>query len=327
MSLFLLYHKCSIIQVNYMNLSYKKIKFIISLSKKVNFSIPVPFLFRSVIGNQLRKICCIAHNNVCPTCMFNASCIYGLTFESIVPTSNNVLIGRNRISHPIIISAEDFTVVEQDSLILEIIFIGLAIPYLPYFYYALKKGGESGILKERVNYKISDVIELFITGEERSLIIDEQNINTKIEPQLWEFNPKTETINQKSYKITLMSPLRFIARGHLAGRLVESEFATCLHRRTQVLCSQYGHNDFEGDYQFLGNWAITEQNIKWQDYVHYSARQKRKMRLGGLTGDFTLTGEFSSYEQSFLQFAQLFHGGKNTNFGLGKIKVEEYGRL
>jgi CRISPR/Cas system endoribonuclease Cas6 (RAMP superfamily) len=92
------------------------------------------------------------------------------------------------------------------------------------------------------------------------------------------------------------------------------------------LCSQYGHNDFTGDYRFLGNWTVIKQNLKWRDYSHYSARQKRTMRLGGLVGDFVLSGNFSSYECSLLQFAELFHGGKNTNFGFGKMKLE-YGGL
>jgi CRISPR-associated endoribonuclease Cas6 len=306
-----------------MNISYKKIKFIISLSKKVLFSVRSPFIFRSVIGFQLRKICCIAHNNVCADCMFNATCIYGLTFESIVPKNNVVLSGRDRISHPIIISVDDFMKEEMDSVILEITFLGPAIPYIPYFYYALKKGGESGILEERIQYKINDIIEFSNTDKERSLMINEEQINTGIEPEIWEFNQKIETNNKKCYTISLLSPLRIKKMGSFVRRLDENEFAMCLHRRAQVLCSQYGHNDFNGEYQFSGNWTITEKNLRWRDYVHYSARQKSEMPMGGLIGDFTVSGDFSSYECALLQFAELFHGGKNTNFGLGKIKILE----
>jgi hypothetical protein len=132
---------------------------------------------------------------------------------------------------------------------------------------------------------------------------------------------------EKKLKVTLVSPLRFKAQGQYAGRLIEAELAACLHRRVQVLCSQYGHNDYNFGYQFSGGWAIIEQNLKWRDFVHYSARQKKTMRLGGLLGNFTLSGEFTPYEHSFLQFAEKFHAGKNTNFGLGKLKVEEYDGL
>jgi hypothetical protein len=255
--------------------------------------------------------------------MFNATCIYGLTFESIVPKNNAALSGRDRISHPVIISADDFAEKEIDSIVLNLIFLGPAIPYIPYFYYAIKKGGETGITKERIPYQVNDIIEYSDTKKERSLMIDEQHIDTQLEPELWEFSSKTETITHKSYIISLISPLRYKAEGHYVRQLVDVEFAMCLHRRAQVLCSQYGRNDFTGDYRFSGNWAISEQNLKWRDFVHYSSRQKKAMRLGGLIGDFTVSGDFSSYEYALLQFAELFHGGKNTNFGLGKMKIQE----
>ena len=306
-----------------MNLSYKKVGFILSLSKEVKFSVPVPFLFRSVIGFQLRKMCCIARNNLCADCMFNATCIYGLTFESIVPKNNAVLTGRNRISHPVIIDIDGIAEKEITSIELNLIFLGRAIPYIPYFYYAILKGGETGIAKERIRYRVNDIIEYSGAKKERSLLIDEQHINTQLEPELWEFNPRAETLFNKCYIITLVTPLRFKSQGHNANEIIGAEFAQCLHRRAQVLCSQYGYNDFSGEYLFPGNWTVSEQNLKWRDYVHYSARQKKEMRLGGLIGSFTVSGDFSSYEHALLKFAELFHGGKNTNFGLGKITMQE----
>lgn len=224
-----------------MKLQYKKIKFIISLSRKVSFTMPIPFIFRSIIGFQLRKICCIAHNNTCADCIFNATCIYSLTFDSIVPKNNAALISRNRISHPVIINTEDFTGKDIDFIILNLVFLGQTVSYIPYFFYALKKGGESGITKERVPYHISDIVEFTNTAKERSIKTDEQQLDTHIEPELWEFNTSSETDTHKKCKISLLSPLRFKAEGHYAKQLIDVEFAMCLHRRAQVLCSQFGH--------------------------------------------------------------------------------------
>jgi len=310
-----------------MHLLYKKIGFFITLAKKVNFTVPVPFLFRSIIGYQLRKMCCIARNSVCSDCMFNASCIYGMVFESIIPKDNIALAGRDRISHPIIIDTDNFAGNEWDTLLLSIIFLGQTIPHFPYFYYALVKGGEAGILKERIPYQVSDIVEFPASGKERSLMIDEHKIKTQIEPDRWEFDPLLETKIENRYIIKLITPLRFKAQGQYASRIVDAELARCFHRRTQVLCSQYGSNDHSGDYLFSGDWTVTEQVLKWRNTTYYSARQKKEMQLGGLLGSFTLAGKFSPYECSFLQFAEKFHGGKNTNFGLGKMKVIEYGRV
>jgi len=308
-----------------MHLLYKKIGFTITLTKKVSFSIPVPFLFRSIIGYQLRKMCCIARTAVCADCMFNASCIYGMVFESIVPKDNMALTGRDRISHPIIIDSDTFSGETTDTLRLSIVFLGSAISNFPYFFYALVKGGEAGILRERIPYRVSDIVEFSASGKERSLMIDEHKIKTQIEPDRWECDPAIETKVENKFTIKLLSPLRFKARGNYAGRIVDADFARCLHRRAQVLCSQYGCSDHCGDYTFSGDWTVTEHDLTWRDFTHYSARQRKEMRLGGLVGNLVLAGKFSPYERSFLQFAEKFHGGKNTNFGLGKMKVMEYG--
>ena len=309
-----------------MHVTHKSIGFVISLAKEVNFAIPVPFLFRSIIGYQLRRMCCIARNAVCADCMFNASCIYGMAFESVIPKDNSVLAGRNRISHPVIIDCDDFTG-ELKTLVLNLVFLGATISHFPYFYYALKKGGEAGITRDRVPYHVSDIVELSGTGERRSLMLDEQNIITRVEPERWEYQPEAETTVEKSFAVTLDTPLRYMVQGVEARSIVESEFARCLNRRAQVLCSQYGHNDHDGGYGFSGDWAVTEQDIGWRRFRHYSARQGKVMWLGRMCGSFVLSGRFSSYECGLLRFAQLFHGGKNTGLGLGKLKVSEHGRI
>lgn len=281
---------------------------------------PIPFLFRSIIGNQLRKMCCISHNTQCPACMFNASCIYGSTFESIVPKDNTALAGRDRIPHPIIIDSDLFIGNELDSFALNIIFLGPAIPHFPYFFYALKKSGEEGVLKERIPFHVADIIE-----ENRSLYIDDERINTKITPNLWECTSGADVGGiEKILCITLISPLRFKVRGQYARKLTAPDFACCLQRRMQVLCSQYGYADDAKAYRFSEGWTIKDHTVKWKDFVHYSARQKKPIQLGGLTGGFVIAGRLSGYEEGLLRFAEYFHSGKNTNFGLGKLTVQRF---
>ena len=310
-----------------MRIAYKGIEFVISLAKEVNLSVPIPFVFRSVIGYHLRKMCCIARDVECASCMFNASCIYGLTFESIVPKDNTVVAGRDRVSHPVIISCDDFIGKGRNTFVLNLIFLGAAISHFPYFFYALKKAGEDGISKERVQYKVSDIVELSNSGGKRSLMTDDEHVITRMEPDIWEYKPETEATAEANFAVTLVSPLRYNVQGKEARRIVAAEFAMCLHRRAQVLCSQYGSSDHAGGYEFSGDWAVTEHNVGWRYFRHYSARQKTAMRIGGMLGSFVLSGMFTAYERALLNFAQLFHGGKSTNFGLGKLKVSEHGRV
>jgi hypothetical protein len=272
-------------------------------------------------------MCCIANDKSCFNCIYNKNCIYGSVFESIVSKDNQVLAGRDRIAHPIIIETAPFAKMSTSSLVLTIIFIGSSIASAPYFFQALKKGGESGVLRQRTPYTISDVIEYSPRGR-RSLLVNADTLNTQIEPDIWEFDNYTSQSFNGQVMVQISSPLRFKVQGRYTSTFTASDFAFCLHRRTWTLCSQYGCINYtEGadsagtDYQFSRGWTIAEKALKWQEWDHYSARQKRSMQLGGVTGSMVLTGDFTAYEYALLDFAAIFHAGKNTNFGLGKLSL------
>jgi hypothetical protein len=269
--------------------------------------------------------------------MFSQSCAYGFAFESIIPKDNQVLKGRDRISHPVIIETEQFDGVTTDSLVFSLIFLGAALTYLPYFYTALKNGGKSGLLKERYRFIITDVRD-----GNRSLLLHEDALDVRFETGLWEYKPEYSESGdppeigglRKNLMLRFMSPLRFKTSGRYTGVFGAADFALCLHRRAQTLCSQYGFNDFPASgtedggtsgYRFSRGWDITENSLVWRDYTHYSTRQRQPMRLGGLTGYLRLSGVFTPYEYALLRFAEIFHAGKNTNFGLGKIDMWEKG--
>jgi hypothetical protein len=314
-----------------MKLPFKKLSFTLSFAEKINVTVPPLFVLRSVIGSRLRGLCCVSGNTACGECMFSRSCAYGFAFESVVPKNNRVLKGRDRISQPVIMETEPFGGITGNSLVFSMIFLGAAIKYFPWFYQALRDSGKSGILKERILFTVREVRDA-----NRSLLINEDTLDTGFEPEQWEYEPEPSVPGRKKdLMIRIASPLRFKADGRYTGRFSAGAFALCLHRRAQTLCSQYGSNDSaagaegngSGEYRFSGGWDISESSLVWRDYTHYSARQKQPMRLGGLTGTMVLSGEFSPYEYALLRFAEIFHAGKNTNFGLGKIDLWERGRL
>ncbi|MDR1636712.1 MAG: CRISPR system precrRNA processing endoribonuclease RAMP protein Cas6 [Treponema sp.] len=312
-------------------LLYKKIGFSLSFREDVVFTSPPEFVFRSVIGYHLRRMCCIAHDKPCFDCLYSATCVYGSVFESVIPKDNRILAGRDRIAHPVVIEADRLTAAETASLVLNIIFTGSSLACLPYFFQALKKGGESGVLKQRTPYTIRDCFD-YSAGSKRSLLVNAELLNTNIEPDVWEFDDPDGRPYGGELLIQLQSPLRFKVGGRYSGTFTAADFALCLHRRTETLCSQYGSytggdkNAAGTAWPFFHGWNIAESALGWKDWTHYSARQKKTMRLGGLTGSMVLAGFFTPYEYAILRFAEIFHAGKNTNFGLGKIALWEKDR-
>jgi hypothetical protein len=312
-----------------MRLLYKKVTFKLGFSGKARFPAPPAFVIRSVMGLQLRRICCIAHGSVCGSCMFSSACAYGFAFESIAPRDNAVLAGRDRFPHPVVIGTEPFLPGEYEALKLDLVFMGPTVKYVPYFYYALKKAGETGVLRERVSFQIKDVV---CGGA--SILLDRDTLDTGAEPDFWEADLSSDDRpEQRELLVRADSPLRLKIDGHYAKSLEARDFAASLFRRALTLCSQYGSagniagsvGKYFGDYQFSDKWHIINKRLVWRDFEHYSARQRVSMQLGGLMGDMVLSGEFTTFERALLRFAGIFHAGKNTNFGLGRISVWEKG--
>jgi hypothetical protein len=202
---------------------------------------------------------------------------------------------------------------------LRLIFLGPATHYIPYYYAAIKQAGENGLLRERAPFSIRAVTQSGV-----SILRDDDNLDMSRESSVWEYreNGGMGPV-EKTLMIQMLSPLRFKAGGRYSSRFSAAEFALCLHRRAQTLCAQYGSGEGVPDYRFTGGWDISDDQRIWKDYEHYSARQRRPMQLGGVLGAMTLRGSFSHYELALLRFAETFHAGKNTNFGLGTLAVWE----
>ena len=61
--------------------------------------------------------------------------------------------------------------------------------------------------------------------------------------------------------------------------------------------------------------------VHWEDRVRYSNRRQHKMNLGGLLGRQEFAGSISPNHLDLLGFASIFHLGKTSTFGHGKIEV------
>lgn len=299
------------IELNYLPVFFK-IKFIDALSNamRVNTS----FVLRSVLGYNLRSMCCIAHGKICPDCIYNKTCAYAYIFETIIPQNNTIHAGTDRATHPF-----SFCKCSDSSFTINL--FGKACDYLPYIYAAFYKARQKGLFKERIPFAIED-----IKIGEKSILIDEENIDTSVSPIKWDFSFDTDK-NQKVEKeilVELKSPLRFKTRGKYSTDFTAQDFMQCLFRRAKTLCSLYG--TFE-DVPFYDNnnieFEIADRNIRWKDYEHYSARQKNAMQLGGVIGTFKLKGQFSDFDLALLDFSRIVNAGKNPNFGLGQIDFWE----
>lgn len=250
--------------------------------------------------------------------MYSKTCAYAFLFETILPHENNILPGTVRASHPFSFSVKKIQ--RENPLInyeFTITLFGKAIEYLPYIYAAFVKSGKNGVFKSRTSFTVEDVQ---IGGN--SILVDENRLSMDYNIYEWSFEEKEsqEEIQSSEVFIELKSPLRFKYGGRYGIDFSAIDFMNCLFRRTKTMCTLYGNFD-EEKYRPSESLQIVERNIRWVNYRHYSARQKKLMELGGSVGNLKFAGRFSSLELALLDFNTIANAGKNTNFGLGQINV------
>lgn len=299
-----------------MNIKYLPIEFKINFLNDVLVDTDPLFILRSMLGKNLRSMCCISKQSTCPECIYNKTCAYTFLFETILAQDNELLPGTNRASHPFSFSSKKNqwkkTLSEYE---FSITLLGKAIEYLPYIYAAFVKTGKEGLFKSRTQFEVADVS---IDG--KTILINENQIDTSIPSKECFFCFNNNDKTQGEILVELKSPLRFKTNGKYSLDFTASDFMKCLYRRAKTLCMLYGTWEDEfNHYEPTEGISIEEKKLRWLDFNHYSARQKRGMELGGAFGSFKLSGEFSNFELALLELNRIANAGKNTNFGLGQI--------
>ncbi len=301
-----------------MKLSYQRYL----LSLKLDFPLkppPLPtFILRSIIGKELRKLACIAGPyQECLSCSFRDTCAYSKLFETPIPTDNSILKGRNYAPHPFVIFSPQIDRKRIDRFEMELILFGEANKYLPYFFYAIQKSGESGIFREKMPYRVED-----ISCDKTSLIKDADRIITPDIKKEWILNEDRVETQKLRLLIRFETPLRYKEDGKYRSQINYNMLLKAAYRRMQLLCGLYGTT--KNNLIDISNVVPKEETsqLYWKDYSRFSGRQKTVMMLGGIMGYMEVAGLFSPLELSLLRAAQIFHIGKNSAFGLGRISIK-----
>lgn len=297
-------------------LRYCEVDFSLNFLSSLSFDILPTFLFRSVLGNELKKMACIFPENHCASCSLKNTCAYSLVFESPISKDNKILPGRNFAGHPFVLYSPVPIGRKVHSLSLRITVFGKAIEYVPYIYYALKRAGEKGILRDRVRYTIESVR---VGGDQ---VTDSTGtINPDIKVELWNFK-KGKANTEGVIKINFLTPVRLKIQGSYTTEISVLDFFNASWRRAAQLVSLYGNSTDGFSYFPSENIEMRSNDTRWVDLDRWSSRQQRNMKLGGIIGNIEIGGKFSEEDYSILKFDEIFHVGKNTGFGLGKINIE-----
>jgi len=207
-----------------------------------------------------------------------------------------------------------------------LILIGKAIDYLPYFIFTFCQLGEIGLGKKRARYELSRVDSL---GDhtKTETIYDNQtqtlrNINTKIDISRIFSSLKLST---NSLTLKFITPIRIKYQGTYTSHPHFHVILRSLLRRLSSLlyfhCGEELNVDYKEMIKEAKNIKTLETEVDWIDWERYSARQQQRMKLGGFIGKATYQGNMTKF-LPFLKVGEYTHLGKAAVFGLGKYEIE-----
>lgn len=284
--------------------------------------------FRGGFGNTFRKIVCVNKDNECHSCLLRAKCIYSYIFETSPPMDADKLSKYTDIPRPFIIeppleSKQTYT--RDETLKFNLILIGKAIDYLPYFIFTFKELGRIGIGRGRGKYELISLTAIKENIEQEIYSSTTESIKN-IDGRLTMAEVLNETNHYREDELTIefISPTRL---KHNDRYVLVPEFHILIRSLLSRISSlAYFHCDEElnVDYRSLIEDArevkIKERHTGWFDWERYSSRQDTSMNLGGIIGNITYAGNIAPF-LPFLILGKYVHVGKGATFGLGKYEI------
>jgi hypothetical protein len=280
-------------------------------------------LLRGNFGGALRRTACMTELPVCPGCPLYRTCPYPAIFETPAPETH-ALQRFSQVPNPYAVEPPPLGtrhVPAGEIFSFAMVLVGRALDQLPLIVYALQRAFGSGIGRVRARGLLVDIalegpdgVESVWDAESSSIGTHEQKLSVPPLP------------NVDALTLNIVTPLRLQNQGHRVSldRLQPRTLFAALLRRTSLLFELHaGLPGFAGDARRLTAAAarlVDERRLQWKDWTRFSSRQDQEMTLGGVIGEWMLSGDLEELLPWFW-LGQWLHVGKNATMGMGRYSL------
>ncbi|QTA91968.1 CRISPR system precrRNA processing endoribonuclease RAMP protein Cas6 [Desulfonema magnum] len=284
---------------------------------------------RGSFGLMFRRVVCPLTRTECGDCHLSEECVYSYIFETFPPKDDPFIRNKDQASHPYILrppldGKEEYEPGEE--LMFELVLVGRAVEYLPYFAYTFIHAGKRGLGRGRGQFFLKRIDSLDMNGTLTPVYLDADQLlrNETIHISCGELLERRPPPDQCTF--------RFVTRLEIKakGKYPEITFGLLfrsLMRRITTLAYLHGGIDKCREIDFRGLSHAAEEirtvssDLYREDAVRYSNRQKQRMPFGGMLGEITFEGDMSPF-WPFLLPGEWVHVGKKTSFGLGQYVLD-----
>lgn len=278
---------------------------------------------RGSLGWALKKCCCVLRRQECTACILRGRCAYAWIFETERYTSTEGLTVNAR-PHPFVIEPDGGQPEKTNAgsdFSFSINLFGVGNEHLPIIAHSVKLIGDSGIGSGRHNGLGRFELERIMQGDVE-IYSSEEGILRPILLTPLDFGSEEEEVARCT--VNCLTPLRVKLDNRLYRDLPFHVLIRTALRRIAAL--EYAYNGEEPDWDYAGlverakAVRVLHSQLRWRELFRYSNRQKAKVSLGGIVGEIDYAGDLREF-MPILRYCEKVNIGKQTVFGLGKIKV------
>jgi len=209
-----------------------------------------------------------------------------------------------------------------DEVSFELVLIGRAQEFFPYFVVALREVDRMGRGRHVVELRRVDALSM--NGASSCVYETTENLVHGAAPSITLEDCAAMPAPNGSLTIEFLTQTRLKHEGRFVRR---AEFQILFRRLLGRLsslsrfhCGQPLEVDFRELIDQAASVCLTRDDTLWTQWQRYSSRQERRMEWEGIVGRTTYKGEFAPFWK-FLKFGEFVHVGHGATFGLGKYRL------
>ncbi len=285
-------------------------------------------MLRGSLGAFLKKTCCTVRGGACEECMLGSVCAYPALF--VGKSANDA--GNSTSSRVIPFCLVPFDTGKSEyqageTFSFELKLFSRAIDHLPYYVHAFVLAGMQGMGHKGEDAPGRFELEEIWAGDKSIYSKAAQKVDILGGEELV-LPPWTEddgASDEGFLRVILETPCRFKESSRLSDALPFRQLLILAMRRVRTLWELDGqgarYEDFGHMLDIADSVATVASGLHWKDWKRFSSRQQAYMQLGGLMGEVVYKGRIHPF-LPLLCLAEKLHIGKQTSFGLGRIRLE-----